>query len=172
MPHVNHAELRPWVAVVISLVSYSWSWITLRSMGWFSWNLGRAKSVPGKKGKRGTKICAWYPTLSIKASMSKAQRWSLILIQDLWAPSSFTGANQSISVIWVTCCRTVVIGYQYGKHSSNLPTKILILKTLAACKKKSWCIPGTQGQSATKKWFLERWCQLRAFKCLPAFKAG
>ena len=68
--------------------------------------------------------------------MSKAQRWSLILIQDLWAPSSFTGANQSISVIWVTCCRTVVIDYQYGKHSSNLPT-ILILKTLAACKKKS-----------------------------------
>lgn len=37
----------------------------------------------------------------------------------------------------MTFCRTVVIGYQYGKHSSNLPTKILILKTLAACKKKS-----------------------------------
>lgn len=31
-------------------------------------------------------------------------------------------------------------------------------------------IPGTRGQSATEKWFLERWCRLTAPKCLPAFK--
>ena len=36
--------------------------------------------IPGTKGKRGTKIRAGYPTLSIKASVSKVQRRSLILI--------------------------------------------------------------------------------------------
>lgn len=40
-------------------------------MGWFSWNFGWVKSVFGKKGKRGIKICVWYLILSIKVSMSK-----------------------------------------------------------------------------------------------------
>lgn len=33
-------------------------------------------------------------------------------------------------------------------------------------------IPGTQGQSACEKWFVERWCRLTAYKCLPAYKVG
>ena len=33
-------------------------------------------------------------------------------------------------------------------------------------------IPGTQGQSACEKWFVERWCRLTASKCLPAYKVG
>lgn len=33
-------------------------------------------------------------------------------------------------------------------------------------------IPGTQGQSACEKWFVQRWCRLTAYKCLPAYKVG
>lgn len=33
-------------------------------------------------------------------------------------------------------------------------------------------IPGTQEQSKSEKWFLERWCRLTASKCLSAFKVG
>ena len=72
--------------------------------------------------------------------------------------------------IWETQLRSTHENFDL-KDPSCLQEKVKILcKNLTPASVME--IPGTQGQSATKKWFLERWCQQRASKCLPAFKAG
>ena len=73
------------------------------------------------------------------------------------------------------------MGYQCGKKPlkfthknydlgdpSCLQEKVKILcKNLTPATAME--IPGTRGQSATEKWFSERWCRLTASKCLPAW---
>ena len=55
--------------------------------------------------------------------------------------------------------------------SSLLQEKVKILHdNLAPATVKE--IPGTEEQSKSEKWFIERWCRLTASKCLPAYKVG
>ena len=72
--------------------------------------------------------------------------------------------------MWETQLKSTYKNYDLGNPSS-LQEKVKILSnnhTPATVME----IPGTQGQSASEKWFLERWCQLTASKCLPAYKVG
>ena len=65
----------------------------------------------------------------------------------------------------------------YGDYSLDCKRKGVLLEHVNALHENLkpealLAIPGTQQQSKSEKWFLERWCRLTASKCFSAFKVG
>ena len=90
MLYVNHAELRTLgrcshvVAVLFSILDH------IKKDGpMFFLKPCASREFSRNKGKKRNKNPRRYPSLSIKTSVSKAQRRSFILIHDLWSTNKF-----------------------------------------------------------------------------------
>ena len=67
--------------------------------------------------------------------------------------------------------------HTFGDYSLDCKRKGVLLEQVNALHENLkpealLAIPGTQQQSKSEKWFLERWCRLTASKCFSAFKVG
>ena len=72
--------------------------------------------------------------------------------------------------MWETQLKFIYKNYDLSRPSCLKEKVIILYNDLTPATVME--IPGTQGQTACEKWFVERWCRLTAYKCLPAYKVG
>lgn len=70
--------------------------------------------------------------------------------------------------MWETQLKVTYKNYDLSDPSSLQEKVSILYSNLAPVSLME--IPGTQGQSASEKWFSERWCRLTASKCQAAYK--